>query len=59
MTEYIFYRDKGFYFIQLKDDKDALASVESNPGTIKVVIAKTGKIIYPIAKHKFPGLSKN
>lgn len=34
---YIFHRDGMFYFLNLKDDEDAIANAECNDGTTKVV----------------------
>lgn len=33
---YIFFRDIGFYPIELRDDDDARANAECNPGTLRV-----------------------
>lgn len=33
---YIFYRENMFYMVELKDDKDAKANAECNPGTRRV-----------------------
>jgi hypothetical protein len=36
-TPYIFFRDGGhFYSLEMKDDADAMANAELNPGTTKV-----------------------
>lgn len=47
MKTYIFYREEGFYFIDLKDDADAIANAECNYGTLRVEDLR-GNIIYPI-----------
>ncbi|HVJ44692.1 MAG TPA: hypothetical protein VM639_24560 [Dongiaceae bacterium] len=36
MTVYIFFRDIGWYPVELKDDQDAKAIAECNPGTLRV-----------------------
>ncbi len=33
---YVFFREEGFYIIDLRDDKDAIANAEINEGTLKV-----------------------
>jgi len=35
-TPYIFFRKEGFYPIDMKDDADAKANAECNPGTLRV-----------------------
>ncbi len=37
MKVYIFYREEYFYPVELKDDADARANAEANPGTLKVL----------------------
>jgi hypothetical protein len=34
---YVFFRESGFYPLELRDDNDARANAESNPGTIRVL----------------------
>ena len=36
MQAYIFYREQGFYTLDLKDDNDAIANAVYNEGTLKV-----------------------
>lgn len=36
MKIYIFFRKEGFYPIELKNDKDAIANALNNEGTLKV-----------------------
>jgi hypothetical protein len=36
MKTYIFFRDIGWYALQLKDDAEAVANAKCNPGTTKV-----------------------
>jgi hypothetical protein len=43
---YTFHRKEGFYPIELSSDEEAMANVESNPGTIKVVNEETRETIY-------------
>lgn len=45
-TAYIFHRADGFYPLKLKDDADAKANAESNPGTLKVENAATGEVVW-------------
>lgn len=45
---YIFYRENMFYMVELKDDKDAKANAEVNPGTIRVEDMR-GNIVW---RHK-------
>ena len=49
---YIFFREEGFYTIELRDDIDAIASVLQNDGTIKVE-SVNGRPIWPDEKHKY------
>lgn len=35
-TPYLFFRDKHFYTINMKDDADAVTNAECNPGTTRV-----------------------
>lgn len=43
--EYIFFRKEGFYFIDLRDDEDAITNAKHNEGTLKVEDTM-GKIIW-------------
>lgn len=36
MNHYIFRRAEGFYPLLLRDDADAVANAECNPGTLRV-----------------------
>jgi len=36
METYIFFREEGFYLVELKDDADAIANAKINKGTIRV-----------------------
>ncbi|MES9950054.1 MAG: hypothetical protein ABW118_13945 [Candidatus Thiodiazotropha sp.] len=36
MIPYIFHRAEFFYVVELRDDDDAIACVEVNPGTLKI-----------------------
>ena len=36
MNTYVFFRESGFYPIELADDYDARLNAEINPGTIRV-----------------------
>jgi len=47
MKSYIFYREKNWYVIDLKDDKDAIANAKCNPGTIKVETLDK-RVVWPI-----------
>lgn len=50
MNVYIFFRDKLWYPIELRDDKDAIANALNNPGTTKVE-TPSGEIVWqPEAK---------
>ena len=51
MKTYIFHREEGFYFIDLKDDADAIANAECNEGTLRVE-SLSGRIVYPITNHE-------
>jgi hypothetical protein len=44
---YIFFRKEGFYPIELKDDADARANAERNPGTIRVIDGLTSIQVWP------------
>ncbi len=45
MNIYIFQRQDGWYFLELKNDKEAVENAKCNPGTIKVTNIKQ-KIIW-------------
>ncbi len=45
---YIFFRDGTFYPLELRDDAEAIANAEYNPGTIRVEDIK-GRVVW-IAK---------
>lgn len=36
MNTYIFFREDGWYPMEFKDDAEAIANAECNPGTIRV-----------------------
>lgn len=36
MNGYVFRREEGFYVVLLKDDADAVANAQCNPGTLRV-----------------------
>lgn len=42
---YVFFRDEGFYPIELRDDDDARDNAECNPGTIRVE-DHSGRIVW-------------
>lgn len=44
---YIFHRSNGWYPVELRDDRDACANAEANPGTVKVENATTREIVWP------------
>lgn len=46
MNLYLFFRDEGFYPLELKDDSDAKRNAECNPGTIRVENAITEAVIW-------------
>jgi hypothetical protein len=46
MKLYIFHRLGGWYPLELKDDDTARKNAELNPGTLKVEIARTKKIVW-------------
>lgn len=45
-TIYIFHRADGWYPLELKDDAEAKANAQCNPGTLKVENAATGQVIW-------------
>lgn len=48
---YIFFRQDDFYFIELRDNKDAIANAECNAGTIRVEDV-FGNVIWELDKSK-------
>ena len=44
---YTFIRSDGFYFLDLKDDAEAAANAECNPGTLKVKTSD-GRLVWPL-----------
>lgn len=48
MSVYIFIRADMFYPIELRDDDDARANAECNPGTVRVENALTGETVWPV-----------
>jgi len=55
---YIFFRLGGWYPIELRDDDDAKANAEWNPGTLRVEDIK-GRVVWSAPNtlpEKFPGL---
>jgi hypothetical protein len=47
---YIFFREGGWYPLELSDDKEARANAESNPGTLKVENAVTEELVWEAPK---------
>lgn len=47
---YTFHRGDQFYAVPCKDDAEALACVDCNPGTTKVINEITGKTIFDIER---------
>lgn len=47
MKPYIFFREGMFYPVELRDDDDARANAECNPGTLKVENLLTNEIVWP------------
>lgn len=45
MRPYLFFREVGFYMIELRDDADAVANAECNPGTLRVEDAE-GNVVW-------------
>jgi hypothetical protein len=52
MMPYIFVREDVFYMIDLRDDADACANAECNPGTVRVE-SHDGRVVWPrlLASH--------
>lgn len=51
MNVYTFHRESGgFYPIELETDAQALADVERNPGTVKVVNEITKEVVFEMGK---------
>ena len=50
---YLFFRAEGFYPIELRDDADARANAECNPGTLKVETA-IGEVVWRGPRQKAP-----
>jgi hypothetical protein len=49
MTTYIFHREGGkWYPLELRDNADAKANAECNPGTVKVTNAKTKEVVWEL-----------
>lgn len=48
MSLYLFIRADVFYPIELRDDDDARANAECNPGTVRVENALTNEIVWPV-----------
>jgi len=46
MTTYIFFREDGWYPLELKDDSDACANARCNPGTLRVENALTKQVVW-------------
>ena len=44
---YLFHRADGFYPLELRNDDEARANAECNPGTLKVENAITGAVVWP------------
>ena len=42
MPAYLFFRDKGFYPIDARDDADAIKQAECNPGTQSIARVDRG-----------------
>ena len=42
---YVFFRERGFYPLELLDDDDAKLNAERNPGTLKVEDHK-GRVVW-------------
>ncbi len=49
--EFIFVREDGFYFIDLPVGSNIQDHVADNPGTIKVLNAETGELIWEVTKN--------
>ncbi len=46
---YLFFRDSGFYPVELEDDYSARENAELNPGTIRVENAETREVVWSAA----------
>jgi hypothetical protein len=46
MKTYIFFRDDGWYLLDLKSDDSARRNAECNPGTLRVEVAFTGETVW-------------
>lgn len=46
LQEYMFFRAEGFYFLELPNDAAAIASVKSNPGTLKVSHVASNRVVW-------------
>ncbi len=46
MNTYLFFREEGFYMLDLEDDLTARQNAEANPGTVRVENAQTGEVVY-------------
>lgn len=49
---YLFYRDSGFYPIELEDDYAARENAALNPGTLRVENAETREVVWPLLNPK-------
>ncbi|XQA74619.1 hypothetical protein ACM9XA_03520 [Xanthomonas sacchari] len=47
MNFYVFRREEGFYCLLLRDDADAVANAECNPGTLRVE-DMNGRQVWPL-----------
>lgn len=47
MNVYIFFREDGFYPLELESDASARANAELNPGTLRVENAVTRETVWP------------
>lgn len=45
MSIYIFFREIGFYPLELRNDEEAIANAKCNPGTLKVE-SLSGRIVW-------------
>lgn len=50
MRIYVFFRDIGFYPLELLDDKQAVDNAECNPGTLRVEDID-GRVVWEPAKE--------
>lgn len=48
MELYVFFREDGFYPLELRDDSDARRNAESNPGTIRVLKMPSEEQVWPL-----------